>query len=151
MLSRDLPLVIISRSKEARRPQTHLKRIALTMTSIAWLLLAAMLVFDTASHLLLKASAARANADTRDMHFIRRMFRIPIFWVAIACFLGMMVVWIGFYSVVGLGEGVMMGCITIAGVMIGGRIFFGERITPMRALAAVLIGTGVILIGWDRG
>jgi drug/metabolite transporter (DMT)-like permease len=121
------------------------------MTSIAWLLLAAMLVFDTASHLLLKASAAQASADTRDMHFIRRMFRIPIFWMAIACFLGMMVVWIGFYSVVGLGEGVMMGCITIAGVMVGGRIFFGERITPMRALAAVLIGTGVILIGWDRG
>lgn len=120
------------------------------MTSIAWLLLAAMLVFETASHLLLKASAARAHADTRDMHYIRRMFRVPIFWLAIACFVGMMVVWIGFYSVVSLGVGVMMGCITIAGVMIGGRIFFGEKITPARALAAVLIAAGVILVGWDR-
>ena len=121
------------------------------MTAIAWLLLGAMLVFDTASHLLLKASSARAHADTRDMHFIRRMFRVPIFWVAIAAFLGMMVVWIGLYSVVGLAQGVMMGCITIAGVMIGGRLFFNERITPMRALSAVLIGIGVILVGWERG
>ncbi|MGE0765193.1 MAG: hypothetical protein AB7L90_01905 [Hyphomicrobiaceae bacterium] len=120
------------------------------MPSIAWLLLGAMLVFDTASHLLLKASSARANADKRDMHFIRRMFRVPVFWVAIACFLGMMVVWIGFYSVVGLGEGVMMGSITIAGVMIGGRIFFGEKITSARAIAALLIGAGVVLVGWDR-
>jgi len=121
------------------------------MPSIAWLLLGGMLVFDTASHLLLKAAAGRASADTRDLHYIRRMFRVPIFWIAIACFLGMMVVWIGFYSVVGLGEGVMMGSITIAGVMLGGRIFFGERITPARALAALLIGAGVLMIGWDRG
>lgn len=121
------------------------------MTSIAWLLLGAMLVFETASHLMLKAASARAHADRRDMLFIRRMFRVPIFWVAIACFLAMMVVWIGFYSVVSLGQGVMMGCITIAGVMIGGRIFFGEKITPPRALAALLIVAGVLLIGWDRG
>jgi drug/metabolite transporter (DMT)-like permease len=121
------------------------------MTAIAWLLLAAMLVLDTASHLLLKASSARAHADPREMHFIRRLFRIPVFWVAIASFLGMMVVWIGFYSVVGLARGVMMGCITIAGVMIGGRLFFNERITPKRALAAVLIGAGVVLVGWERG
>lgn len=121
------------------------------MTPIAWMLLGAMLVFDTASHLLLKASSARAHADTRDLHFIRRMFRVPIFWLAIVAFLGMMVVWIGFYSVVGLGEGVMMGCITIAGVMIGGRLFFGEKITTMRALAALLIAVGVVLVGWERG
>lgn len=120
------------------------------MTATAWLLLGAMMVFDAASHLLLKFSSARAHADQREMHFLRRLFRVPVFWVAIAAFLGMMVVWIGFYSVVGLAEGVMMGSITIAGVMIGGRFFFGEKITPARALAALLIGVGVLLVGWDR-
>jgi drug/metabolite transporter (DMT)-like permease len=120
------------------------------MTATAWLLLAAMLVLDSASHLLLKAASARAHDDPRDMHFIRRMFRVPIFWIAIASFLGMMVVWIGFYSHVPLSQGVMAGSITIAGVMIGGRIFFGEHITPARALAAVLIGCGVLLVGLDR-
>jgi len=120
------------------------------MTLTAWLLLGAMLVFDTASHLLLKASSARAHADPRDLHFLRRLVRVPIFWIAIACFLGMMVVWIGFYSVVPLAQGVMTGCITIAGVMLGGRIFFNERITPARATAALLIGVGVLLVGWER-
>lgn len=120
------------------------------MSFTAWLLLGAMMVFDAASHLLLKASSTRANDDTRDMHFLRRLFRVPIFWIAIACFIGMMVVWIGFYSVVPLAQGVMTGCITIAGVMLGGRLFFGERITPMRALAALLIGVGVILVGWEQ-
>ena len=120
------------------------------MTLLAWLLLGAMLVFDTASHLLLKASSIRAHGDARDMHFLRRLIRVPIFWVAIVCFLGMLVVWIGFYSVVPLAQGVMTGCITIAGVMIGGRLFFGERITNARALAAALIAVGVLLVGWDR-
>ncbi|MEZ5854727.1 MAG: hypothetical protein R3D67_08245 [Hyphomicrobiaceae bacterium] len=49
------------------------------MSPIAWLLLAAMLVFDTTSHLLLKASSERAEKDTRDMHYLRRLVRIPIF------------------------------------------------------------------------
>ncbi|MDX2158450.1 MAG: hypothetical protein SFW09_18275 [Hyphomicrobiaceae bacterium] len=121
------------------------------MTATAWMLLAAMLVFDTASHLLLKASSARAHDDPRDMHFLRRLIRVPIFWIAITAFLGMMVVWIGFYSHVPLAQGVMTGCITIAGVMIGGRIFFRERITPARAMAALLIGVGVVLVGWEQG
>ncbi|MGE3917952.1 MAG: hypothetical protein AB7F78_19835 [Hyphomicrobiaceae bacterium] len=120
------------------------------MTPTAWLLLGAMMVLDAASHLLLKASSARAHADARDMHYLRRLIRVPIFWVAISAFLGMMVVWIGFYSVVPLAQGVMTGCITIAGVMIGGRLFFNEHITPARALAALLIGVGVLLVGWER-
>lgn len=120
------------------------------MTPTAWLLLGGMLVFDTASHLMLKAASARAHKSTRDMHFLRILIRDPIFWIAISTFLAMMVVWIGFYSVVPLAQGVMTGCITIAGVMIGGRIFFREKITPKRALAALLIGIGVILVGWER-
>ena len=74
-----------------------------------------------------------------------RTAEVAAFWS-----FAMMVVWIGFYSVVSLGAGVMMGSITIAGVMIGGRIFFGEKITPARALAAALIAAGVFLVGWHR-
>ena len=121
------------------------------MTLTAWLLLGAMMVFDAVSHLLMKASSARAHRDPRDMLFVRRLIRVPIFWIAIAAFLAMMVVWIGFYSHVPLAQGVMTGSITIAGVMLGGRIFFNEKITPMRALAALLIGVGVVLVGWERG
>ncbi|MEZ5854726.1 MAG: hypothetical protein R3D67_08240 [Hyphomicrobiaceae bacterium] len=62
----------------------------------------------------------------------------------------MMVTWIGFYSHVPLAQGVMTGCITIAGVMIGGRIFFNEKITPARAISALLIAVGVLLVGWEQ-
>ncbi|MFV0297873.1 MAG: hypothetical protein ACK5JT_17340 [Hyphomicrobiaceae bacterium] len=120
------------------------------MSLMAWILLGAMLVFDTVSHLLLKASTAIAEKDQRDMLYLRRLFRVPIFWIAIASFMGMMVAWIGFYSRVPLAQGVMTGCITIAGVMIGGRIFFGEKLTPARATAAALIAVGVVLVGWDQ-
>lgn len=120
------------------------------MTPMAWLLLGAMMVFDAAAHLLLKASSARADVDPRDMHFLRRLIRQPLFWPAIASFIAMMVVWIGYYSVVPLAQGVMTSAATIAGVMIGGRIFFNERITPARAGAALLIAIGVVLVGWEQ-
>jgi drug/metabolite transporter (DMT)-like permease len=120
------------------------------MTLTAWLLLGGMLVFDTISHLLMKASSARAHRDGRNMHFLRRLIRVPYFWVAIAAFIAMMLVWIGFYSHVPLAQGVMTGCITIAGVMIGGRIFFNEKITRPRLIAALLIAVGVLLVGWER-
>ena len=42
----------------------------------------------------------------------------------------------------------MAGSITIAGVMLGGRLFFNERITPARAIAILLISFGVALVGW---
>lgn len=121
------------------------------MTSMAWLLLAGMLVLDTASHLLLKASSVAAHDDARPIHFLRRMIQRPTFWAAIALFLAMLVVWIAFYSLVPLAQGVMTGCITIAGVMLGGRVVFGEPITRARALAATLIAVGVVLVGWERG
>lgn len=120
------------------------------MTLTAWLLLAAMLVLDTASHLLLKAATAKAHEDPRDMHFLRLILRVPLFWLAVLAFASLMVIWIGFYSVVPLSQGVMTGCVTIAGVMIGGRIFFREHITPARAAAALLIAVGVALVGWEQ-
>jgi multidrug transporter EmrE-like cation transporter len=42
----------------------------------------------------------------------------------------------------------MLGSITIVGVMLGGRIMYGERITRSRALGIGLIAIGVVLVGW---
>jgi multidrug transporter EmrE-like cation transporter len=44
----------------------------------------------------------------------------------------------------------MAGSITIVGVMLGGRLFFRERITPPRAIAIALIAAGVALVGWGH-
>lgn len=116
------------------------------MTSIAWLLLLVVLVLDTASHLLLKSASARAHAR-KDKVFLAALLSQPRLWVAIVAFVALFFAWIGFISTVPLSQGVMAGCITIAGVMIGGRIFFNEHITGPRAAAIGLITLGVALVG----
>jgi multidrug transporter EmrE-like cation transporter len=55
--------------------------------------------------------------------------------------------WLAFLSVVPLWQGVMVACIDILLVMLGGRIFFGEQITRARMLAISLIAVGVLLVG----
>lgn len=116
------------------------------MTLTAWLLLFAVLVLDTGSHLLLKSASTRARASS-GVAFVRALVFQPLLWLAILAFIALFFAWIGFISLVPLSQGVMAGSITIAGVMIGGRIFFGEEITPSRAVAVGLISSGVLLVG----
>jgi drug/metabolite transporter (DMT)-like permease len=116
------------------------------MTTIAWILLAAVLVLDTVSHLLLKSATLKAEGGAQS-DFLLALIRQPVFWAAIACFVALLVAWVGFIGHVPLSQGVMAASITIVGVMIGGRLMFGERITAPRALAVCLISTGVLLVG----
>lgn len=116
------------------------------MTFTAWLLLGAVLVLDTVSHLLLKAASLRAEGQSQ-IDFLRALIAQPLFWIAIACFVALLVAWVGFISLVPLSQGVMAGSITIVGVMIGGRLAFGEQLTGSRVLAVGLISLGVLMVG----
>lgn len=116
------------------------------MTRTAWLLLLAVLILDTASHLLLKSASMRA-ARVEGRVFVLALMRQPAMWIAVAAFVLLFVAWLGFLSVVPLAQGVMVGSITIAGVMIGGRIWFNEAITSARITAIALIAAGVLLVG----
>lgn len=117
------------------------------MDFVAILLLTGVLVLDTVSHLALKgASAAVAHAS--GIAYWRAVLTRPGFWIGIAAFVGLFVCWLGFLSIVPLAQGVMLGSITIVGVMLGGRIMYGERITRPRALGICLIAIGVTLVGW---
>ncbi len=117
------------------------------MTLSAWALLAAVLLLDTGSHLLLKSASMRAKAAEGERAFILALLGQPALWIAIPAFVALFFAWIGFISHVPLSQGVMAGSITIAGVMLGGRLFFNERITPARAIAILLITAGVALVG----
>jgi len=118
------------------------------MTFTAWLLLMAVLVLDTVSHLLLKSASIRADQRSDSQtEFLSALAVDSRFWVAILCFVALLVTWVGFISLVPLSQGVMAGSITIVGVMIGGRIAFGEAITPPRLLAVGLISLGVLIVG----
>jgi drug/metabolite transporter (DMT)-like permease len=116
------------------------------MTIEAWLLLAAILVLDTGSHLALKSASMRA-AEVTGRHHILALLSQPTLWFAIVAFVVLFLAWIAFISLVPLSQGIMAGSITIAGVMLGGRIFFGEHITLWRGLAVGLIAVGVLLVG----
>ena len=116
------------------------------MTLTAWLLLLAVLVLDTGSHLLLKSASMRARTSTGSA-FVMALIVQPLLWLAVVAFVALFLAWLGFLSLVPLSQGVMVGSITIAGVMIGGRIFFGEMITQSRATAVGLIAAGVLLVG----
>lgn len=116
------------------------------MTLNAWLLLAAILILDTGSHLALKSASMHAARSSVRPHILALLGQ-PTLWFALIAFVVLFIAWIAFISLVPLSQGVMAGSITIAGVMIGGRIFFGEHITPSRALAVGLIAVGVLLVG----
>ena len=116
------------------------------MTLEAWLLLGVVLLLDTGSHLALKAASVHAQQRSGDAGPLA-LLREPVLWLAIVMFIVLFPAWIGFISHVPLSQGVLAGSITIVGVMIGGRMMFGEAITRPRAIAILLISGGVLLVG----
>ncbi len=113
------------------------------LATIFWLL---NLFFDTTGHLSFKAAATVAD----EVHGVERwltMARDKWIWIGAIAFAIEFVIWIAFLSLVPLSLGVLMGSVDIIAIMIGGRIFFREKLTPKRIAAAILITAGVALVG----
>ena len=119
------------------------------MDQIAALLLLAVLLLETVSHLALKSASVRASSKA-GLQYLLTFAAQRAFWIALASFVVLFLAWLAFLSRVPLGQGVMAGSITIVGVMLGGRLLFRELITPPRALAIALIAVGVTLVGWGH-
>jgi drug/metabolite transporter (DMT)-like permease len=116
------------------------------MSLFATLLLAVVLIGNTAGQLLFKAASLRANRPGLAAHWQALAFD-PVLWLALIIYVFEFFMWLAFLSVVPLWQGVMVACIDILMVMVGGRIFFGENITRSRVLAISLIAVGVLLVG----
>ena len=116
------------------------------MSPFALSLLAVVLIGNTAGQLLFKAASLRASHPGWRAHW-RTLAVDPLLWLALAIYALEFFMWLAFLSVVPLWQGVMVACIDILLVMMGGRIFFGERITGERMLAISLIAVGVLLVG----
>jgi drug/metabolite transporter (DMT)-like permease len=119
------------------------------MDQVAVLLLLVVLLLETVSHLALKFASMRSS-DRAGLAYARAFAAEPALWLAISSFAALFLAWLAFLSRVPLGQGVMAGSITIVGVMLGGRLFFKERITAPRLLAITLIAIGVLLVGWGH-
>ncbi len=112
------------------------------MTPLATALWLANAALDTGGQLCFKAAAHHGGDGWRTLA------RQPKLWLGLLCYLGEFLVWIAFLSQVPLSLGVLLGSINIVVVMLCGRLFFHERLTPMRVGGILLICIGVALVGF---
>ncbi|HZR47219.1 MAG TPA: EamA family transporter [Candidatus Manganitrophaceae bacterium] len=117
------------------------------MTWTATLLWVANLFFDTVGQLSFKASATSAEEASGFERWKRMLTNVWI-WTGMISYILEFLFWLAFLSVVPLSQAVLLGSVNILAVMIGGRIFFGEKLTLRRITAASLIAAGVALVGW---
>ena len=111
------------------------------MTPLATALWLANAALDTGGQLCFKAAARHGDAGWR------ALARQPKLWLGLLCYSCEFLVWIAFLSQVPLSLGVLLGSINIVVVMICGRLFFREKLTPMRVGGILLVCIGVALVG----
>jgi drug/metabolite transporter (DMT)-like permease len=119
------------------------------MSPIATLLWTCNLIIDTFGQLSFKA-AANAPEAVGVLDRWRRMLSNHWLWLGVGTYIVEFFVYLAFLSNVPLSQGVLMGSVNIVAVMIGGRVFFNEKLTPNRLLATFLIATGVSMVGWGK-
>jgi drug/metabolite transporter (DMT)-like permease len=115
-------------------------------TTLIWTLWIANVLVDTVGQLAFKAAASGAAGGVGLARW-RTMASRPWLWLGVGCYVAEFLVWLAFLSLVPLSEGVLLGCINIAAVMIAGRLFFAEKLTGLRISGILLITAGVALIG----
>ncbi len=115
------------------------------MSGFALLLWFANIVLDTGGHLAFKSAAVTEHDD--ELHRWKRMLSSLPIWIGIACFGLEFLVWFALVSLVPLSLAMLVGSINIVAVMLAGRLFFQERLDPMRVTGMALIIAGVALSG----
>jgi drug/metabolite transporter (DMT)-like permease len=117
------------------------------LSPLATLLWITNLFIDTFGQLSFKA-ASRASSPAGVQARWRAMLMTRWMWLGIGTYVVEFFVYLAFLSKVELSEGVLMTSLNIVAVMVGGRLFFKEALTPSRILATFFIATGVALVGW---
>ena len=118
------------------------------MTPLASILWLANLLVDTAGQLAFKAAASSADGH-HGANSWKKMFMNRWIWAGVFCYIFEFFLWLAFLSIVPLSLGVLVGSLSIFTVTIGGRVLFGERLTPSRVIGTSLIALGVALTGWS--
>jgi len=104
------------------------------------------ILIDTIGQLAFKAAAAE-NKMHDGLSYWSNLFRRPWLWVGMICYIFEFVIWLAFLSLVPLSDGVMLGSINIAVILIAGRLFFKEKLTRNRLLGVIFISIGVAIVG----
>ncbi len=117
------------------------------MTPLATLVLIANLLCDTFGQLAFKAASGASTEGTFFQRW-KSIFSNYWIWAGLLAYTGEIVLWMALLSMIPLSMAVLVGSVNILGVMIGGRIFFSEKLNLKRVTAVALIFLGVILVGW---
>jgi drug/metabolite transporter (DMT)-like permease len=120
------------------------------MTPLGCVLLAFNFLIDTFGQLSFKAAALRAP-DEANIKRWQVMLSNYWIWGGVLAFVFEFFVWIAFLTQVPLAVGVLMSSLNILSIVIGGRIFFGEKLSRKRLMATVLIASGVLCVGFGGG
>lgn len=115
----------------------------------SWLIVGlwvANMVVDTTGQLSFKAAATDPDAGNGLARW-RHMASRPWLWLGIICYVLEFLVWIAFLSLVPLSTGVLLGSINIVAIMVAGRMFFAEKLTPLRVAGMLLVTIGVAIVG----
>lgn len=114
------------------------------LATVLWLL---NILFDTFGQLAFKAAASTPD----HLHGLARWKAMACdcwIWLGVGAYVIEFFIWLAFLSLVPLSQGVLVGSINILAVMVGGRVFFGEKLSRRRLVATGLITVGVALVGW---
>ena len=115
----------------------------MSLTLLLWLL---NLLVDTGGQLSFN-KAATSDTSKDGLAYWKHMAGQPWIWLGILFYVAEFFAWTAFLSQVELAVGVMLGSFNIVAIVLGGRLLFGEKLTPWRLTGVSLITAGVILVG----
>ncbi|KAA6204975.1 MAG: hypothetical protein DU429_04150 [Candidatus Tokpelaia sp.] len=109
--------------------------------------------FDTIGQLAFKAAAIApenklaAEGGGGLVAYWCGLVRRPALWLGIFSYVAEFLLWLAFLTLVPLSEGVLLGSVNIIVIMILGRLFFHESLTPLRLIGIGLVALGVAVVG----
>lgn len=110
---------------------------------LLWLL---SVLVDTCGQLFFKA-ATHDSARYSGFAFWRHMIGRGWIWLGAGCYALQFIFWLAFLTLVPLSVGVMLGAINVVVIMVAGRVWFKERLSPWRLIGMLLIALGVLAVG----
>lgn len=115
----------------------------LPLVATLWLI---NVTLDTGGQLAFKAAASDPRAGDGAARW-RHMASRPWLWLGLLAYALHLLSWIAFLSLVDLSQGVLLASMNMVAIMIGGRLLFREKLTPLRVAGILLVSAGVAIVG----
>lgn len=109
-----------------------------------------LVLIDTFRQLTLKQAGLTSEPSTLDADWIVRMLSEKWIYLSILGSLGAFLTWMTLLRHAPLGPAYIASHLEIVSVIIFSYFLFGETLTPIQILGALLILLGIGLLGWSE-